>query len=150
MSIHVCKCEHKGRTEYHLRYPGMYESEAQELADKINSGALAARPAAPGGEPTDEQIERLWHKHCHAIGPIALQDLSFARAVLKLAALSQPSPSVVAEAVGWVKVPKEPTKEMVAAMQEAASGWEAPLYGYECEAIFRAGIAAAPQEGRQP
>jgi hypothetical protein len=45
MSIHVCKCEHKGRTEYHLRYPGMTEDEAQEIADKINAGYLSRRPA---------------------------------------------------------------------------------------------------------
>jgi hypothetical protein len=30
---------------------------------------------------TVEQIERHWHKHCHAIGPIAIQDLNFARAI---------------------------------------------------------------------
>ena len=37
MSIHVCKCSHNGRDEYHLRYPGMTEKEALELADKINT-----------------------------------------------------------------------------------------------------------------
>lgn len=40
MSIHVCQCQHNGRTEHHLRYPGMSQSEAQELADKINGGRL--------------------------------------------------------------------------------------------------------------
>jgi len=40
MSIHVCKCEHNGRTEYHLRYPGMTKDEAQALADRINGGEL--------------------------------------------------------------------------------------------------------------
>lgn len=40
MSIHVCKCLHNGREEYHLRYPGMTEVAAQELADKINGGLL--------------------------------------------------------------------------------------------------------------
>ena len=30
MSIHVCKCTHNGREEYHLRYPGM--TEAVKLA----------------------------------------------------------------------------------------------------------------------
>ena len=40
MSIHVCKCEHKGVTEWHLRYPGMTQNEAQDVADKINAGAL--------------------------------------------------------------------------------------------------------------
>ena len=40
MSIHVCKCAHNGREEYHLRYPGMTEAEAQELADRINGGWL--------------------------------------------------------------------------------------------------------------
>ena len=41
MSIHVCKCTHNGREEYHLRYPGMTEAAAQELADEINGGALS-------------------------------------------------------------------------------------------------------------
>ena len=41
MSIHVCKCEHNGRVEYHLRYPGMTEAAALELADEINGGALS-------------------------------------------------------------------------------------------------------------
>lgn len=40
MSIHVCKCTHNGREEFHLRYPGMSEAAAQELADKINGGGL--------------------------------------------------------------------------------------------------------------
>lgn len=40
MSIHVCKGEHNGRTEYHLRYPGMTQEEAQALADRINGGEL--------------------------------------------------------------------------------------------------------------
>lgn len=40
MSIHVCKCVHNGREEYHLRYPGMDEAQAQALADKINGGYL--------------------------------------------------------------------------------------------------------------
>ena len=40
MSIHVCKCEHNGRTDYHLRYPGMTQDEAQALADRINGGEL--------------------------------------------------------------------------------------------------------------
>ena len=41
MSIHVCKCTHNGREEYHLRYPGMTEAAAQELADEITGGALS-------------------------------------------------------------------------------------------------------------
>lgn len=41
MSIHVCKCTHNGREEYHLRYPGMTEAAALELADEINGGALS-------------------------------------------------------------------------------------------------------------
>ena len=36
MSIHVCKCIHNGKEEYHLRYPGMTEKEALELASTIN------------------------------------------------------------------------------------------------------------------
>lgn len=40
MSIHVCKCPHNSKEEFHLRYPGMSESAAQELADCINAGYL--------------------------------------------------------------------------------------------------------------
>ncbi len=40
MSIHVCKCDRNGREEYHLRYPGWTEEDAQDLADKINAGWL--------------------------------------------------------------------------------------------------------------
>ena len=40
MSIHVTKCNHKGLVEFHLRYPGMSEKAAQNIADKINSGEL--------------------------------------------------------------------------------------------------------------
>jgi len=36
MSIHICKCIHNGKEEYHLRYPGMTEKEALELASAIN------------------------------------------------------------------------------------------------------------------
>ena len=41
-----------------------------------------AQPAREWVELSVEEIEPLWHKHCHAIGPIALQDLAFARAVI--------------------------------------------------------------------
>ncbi len=40
MSIHVCRCEHNGIEEFHIRYPGLSEYHAREIADKINSGAL--------------------------------------------------------------------------------------------------------------
>lgn len=50
MSIHVCKCTHTGREEYHLRYPGMTEAAAQELADRINGGWLRP-PEKPENDP---------------------------------------------------------------------------------------------------
>lgn len=53
MSIHVCKCEHNGRTEYHLRYPGMTHGEAQALADSINGGELVG-----AGHPLRKDAER--------------------------------------------------------------------------------------------
>lgn len=40
MSIHVCKCIYGGKEEYHLRYPGLSEKQAQLIADKINAGCL--------------------------------------------------------------------------------------------------------------
>jgi len=52
MSIHVCKCKHKGKVEYHLRYPGMTEQQAQELANDINAGCLGPRPTLPKQDTT--------------------------------------------------------------------------------------------------
>ena len=43
MSIHVKACTHNGKEEYHLRYPGMSKEAAQEIADRINGGALCKR-----------------------------------------------------------------------------------------------------------
>jgi len=40
VSIHVCSCQHNGKTEHHLRYPGMTMEGAQNLAIDINSGKL--------------------------------------------------------------------------------------------------------------
>lgn len=48
MSIHVCKCTHNGREEFHLRYPGMTEAEAQDLADRINGGGLQPKQKTGG------------------------------------------------------------------------------------------------------
>jgi len=49
MSIHVCECIHNGKVEYHLRYPGMTKQAAQELASKINSGAITVeKPVRQG------------------------------------------------------------------------------------------------------
>ena len=50
MSIHVCKCVHVGREEWHLRYPGMTEAEAGELADRINGGDLGSAARARSEE----------------------------------------------------------------------------------------------------
>lgn len=41
MSINVCKCERNGKVEYHLRYPGWTEAEAQHVASALNSGILS-------------------------------------------------------------------------------------------------------------
>lgn len=57
MSIHVCKCVHNGRVEYHLRYPGMTEIEAQALADKINGGGLSI--------PKERLAMNVQHHDCH-------------------------------------------------------------------------------------
>lgn len=61
MSIHVCKCEHNGRTEFHLRYPGMTQDEAQTLADRINGGELV-----DADHPLRKDAERLnWLERQH-------------------------------------------------------------------------------------
>jgi hypothetical protein len=44
MSVHVCRCVHNGREEFHIRYPGMTERQALNLADDINGGKFAAPP----------------------------------------------------------------------------------------------------------
>lgn len=58
--------------------------------------------------------------------------------------------SAGAEQEGWVMVPKEPTAEMVSAGQHAATGWEAPLYGYEVRSIYAAMLAPAPTSEPTP
>ncbi len=40
MSMHVCKCQRNGKDEWHIRYPGLTEQEAQEIANAINGGAV--------------------------------------------------------------------------------------------------------------
>lgn len=40
MNIELCKCEHEGHGEWHLRYPGLTESAARYIRDQINAGAL--------------------------------------------------------------------------------------------------------------
>ena len=45
MSVHVCPCMHHGAVEWHLRYPGMSQEAAQDIADKINSGMLDSKQA---------------------------------------------------------------------------------------------------------
>ena len=40
MSMHVCKCQWNGKDEWHIRYPGLTEKEAQEIANAINGGAV--------------------------------------------------------------------------------------------------------------
>ena len=57
MSIHVCKCEHNGKTEYHLRYPGVNQDEAQGLADQINGGAILALRQDQAGDQWREAVE---------------------------------------------------------------------------------------------
>jgi hypothetical protein len=61
VSIHVTSCTYKGKLEYHLRYPGMSEEEAQELANKINAGALDCRErlTTSGIRPLQEDGESL-------------------------------------------------------------------------------------------
>lgn len=61
MSVHVCKCEHNGRTEYHIRYPGLTQQAAQALADNINSGQLVGadhplRTGQHGGHSCTEKL----------------------------------------------------------------------------------------------
>ncbi len=61
MSIHVVKCVHNGRIEYHLRYPGLSHEHAQAIADLINSGKLDTSPPAAARVPADEPVA--WREH---------------------------------------------------------------------------------------
>ena len=88
MSIHVCKCDHNGRTEYHLRYPGMSKDEAQWIADEINGGALtdgkkAARtqPAQEVPRLTDEEIDDIQRDNNAAYHRGDVTPRRFARAI---------------------------------------------------------------------
>ena len=77
MSIHVCKCEHNGRTEYHLRYPGITQDEAQALADRINGGELvgadhpvrkdAARYRFLRDNPWPSPVQAVVVRHANAV-----------------------------------------------------------------------------------
>lgn len=62
MSIHVCKCMHRGREEWHLRYPGMTQEEAQWLADRINAEALRSneKEIAVIDAPQDAAAQFCW------------------------------------------------------------------------------------------
>jgi hypothetical protein len=41
MSVHVCECKTAGKPdEYHIRYPGWTQGQAQDVADRINAGLL--------------------------------------------------------------------------------------------------------------
>lgn len=94
MSVHVCKCEHNGRTEYHLRYPGMTQSEAQNWADKINGGEpYAAPPQEP--VPFDQWNSSPYTQVLHE----TIKDLS-----QKLASMTQSQPVTLnlAEPFGYV------------------------------------------------
>lgn len=48
MSVHVCHASYNGKDEYHIRYPGWTEKDAQRMADQINSGALYLRELREG------------------------------------------------------------------------------------------------------
>lgn len=58
MSIHVCRCLHNGQVEYHLRYPGLSEKQAQAIASKINSGWLdRAEPRPHEAKESNPQVQ---------------------------------------------------------------------------------------------
>ena len=56
MSIHVCKCNHCAKDEYHLRYPGLSQEQAQSIANKINRGDLDRMNIA-------DEVARLFHRY---------------------------------------------------------------------------------------
>lgn len=47
MSVHVCQCQYRGHAEWHLRYPGLSEQNAQLVADAINGGVLKYSKLTP-------------------------------------------------------------------------------------------------------
>jgi hypothetical protein len=90
------------KREYHDNGQGPRDTEgfvvalshAHADAEKLPLGTytLYTHPSAGAGVPqevamlTYVEIEPLWHKHCHAIGPIAVQDMNFATAIQRAAA----------------------------------------------------------------
>jgi len=40
VSFHFCRCDRGAHREWHLRYPGLTEEEAQQIANMINDGVL--------------------------------------------------------------------------------------------------------------
>ena len=65
MSVHVCNCTHNGEVEWHIRYPGMSEEAAQNLADRINSGSVLDMASARGhinALPTNERNHMKFRK----------------------------------------------------------------------------------------
>ena len=68
MSIHVVKCVHRGNVEYHLRYPGMTEEQAQAIADQINGGVLDSKWGATActAPELEDQSDNEWSRSLHA------------------------------------------------------------------------------------
>lgn len=100
---------------------------------------------AAGGmtEPTDDECVA-WFK-CRSIGESFNEEDWRAREILlaELARLSK----LVAEREEWVMVPREPTREMWAAMGDAVVGLQARQnhsHDAMAEAVYQAALAAAP------
>lgn len=121
MSIHVCKCAHKGREEFHLRYPGMRQSEAQALADKINGGALYPQPLT---RPASEITEQVIRDVCELepanpdLNDTLCVDVSDLKIIVDRA-LSDVPLTRPAVPEGWKLVPVEPTEDMLDAAHES-------------------------------
>jgi hypothetical protein len=109
MSIHVCKCEHNGRTEYHLRYPGMTKDEAQALADRINGGELvgAEHPVRKDALDRMDALINPANKLLAIPSHSATQLAAFADMATIRAALQDKAGEVPAD--GWLKLDKPAT-----------------------------------------
>lgn len=73
----------EGSDSFHAdQVPGCYGAvlDLMRLVKGLQNGSQPPQIAAPMPLAV-EQIEPLWRRHCHAMGPIAVQDLNFARAI---------------------------------------------------------------------
>lgn len=135
MSIHVCRCEHNGVQEFHLRYPGMPEDRAQHLADKINAGWL------DGSESPADRITALESE---------LARVTLENEALKLLLKMRPTPQadmVPAEELERAKAEKDALREDAERLRDLLTNIRCDIQCDHWHKDIDAAIDAARKEG---